>query len=126
MFRVCLLLLLRLMAGVCSQSCTVKSPSQAGMSRLLQQGRAQGKRLLVAGCVPQGQRKLPELQEFSLLGACLLILFALNVQSVRQTAAARTLKASWGDSPAMGTVLTVSVWCGNSQASGSANMLTCS
>ncbi|KXZ42103.1 hypothetical protein GPECTOR_204g385 [Gonium pectorale] len=49
-------------------SCTVKGPSQAAMSSLLAAGRAAGKRLLVAGCVPQGDKKLPELQGVSVLG----------------------------------------------------------
>ena len=49
-------------------SCTVKSPSQSAMSTTMQQGKALGKRVLVTGCVPQGDRKAPELQEFSLLG----------------------------------------------------------
>ncbi|GLC56541.1 hypothetical protein PLESTB_001118500 [Pleodorina starrii] len=49
-------------------SCTVKGPSQAGMTSLINAGRAGGKRLLVAGCVPQGDKKLPELQGVSVLG----------------------------------------------------------
>ncbi|EFJ44304.1 hypothetical protein VOLCADRAFT_64943 [Volvox carteri f. nagariensis] len=49
-------------------SCTVKGPSQAGMSSLIAVGRAGGKRLLVAGCVPQGDKRLPELQGVSVLG----------------------------------------------------------
>lgn len=34
-------------------SCTVKGPSQAGMSNLIAAGKAGGKRVVVAGCVPQ-------------------------------------------------------------------------
>ncbi|GIL63707.1 hypothetical protein Vafri_17597 [Volvox africanus] len=49
-------------------SCTVKGPSQAGMSTLISAGRANGKLLLVAGCVPQGDKRLPELQGVSVLG----------------------------------------------------------
>ena len=49
-------------------SCTVKSPSQSAMSTTMQQGKQLGKKVLVTGCVPQGDRKAPELQEFSLLG----------------------------------------------------------
>ena len=39
------------------------------MSSLLARGRALGKALVVAGCVPQGDRRIPELQDLSLLGA---------------------------------------------------------
>ncbi|KAG2495228.1 hypothetical protein HYH03_006502 [Edaphochlamys debaryana] len=49
-------------------SCTVKGPSQAGMSSLITAGRAAGKALLVAGCVPQGDKRLPELAGVSVLG----------------------------------------------------------
>lgn len=35
-------------------SCTVKDPSQAAFVNLVQQGRARGKSVVVAGCVPQG------------------------------------------------------------------------
>lgn len=49
-------------------SCTVKSPSQSAMANLLASGRDCGKRLLVAGCVPQGDKGAPELQGLSLLG----------------------------------------------------------
>lgn len=49
-------------------TCTVKNPSQAAMSSLVAQGRALGKSLVVAGCVPQGDKKIPELQDLSLLG----------------------------------------------------------
>ena len=50
-------------------TCTVKNPSQAAMSGLIAKGRAAGKALVVAGCVPQGDRRIPELQDLSLLGA---------------------------------------------------------
>ena len=46
----------------------MKSPSQSAMSTTMQQGKQLGKKVLVTGCVPQGDRKAPELQEFSLLG----------------------------------------------------------
>ena len=50
-------------------SCTVKYPRQAAMSSLLTRGRALGKRIVVSGCVPQGDKRNPELQNVSLLGA---------------------------------------------------------
>ncbi|GFR41988.1 hypothetical protein Agub_g2668, partial [Astrephomene gubernaculifera] len=49
-------------------SCTVKGPSQAAMSSLIAAARAAGRAVVVAGCVPQGDKKLPELQGVSLLG----------------------------------------------------------
>lgn len=49
-------------------SCTVKSPSQSAMANLLAAGRAAGKAILVAGCVPQGDRCAAELRGVSLLG----------------------------------------------------------
>ncbi len=35
-------------------TCTVKSPSQSAMDNIISIGRALGKKLIVAGCVPQG------------------------------------------------------------------------
>ena len=49
-------------------TCTVKGPSQASMSSLIARGRELGKHLVICGCVPQGQKRLPELQSLSLLG----------------------------------------------------------
>lgn len=49
-------------------TCTVKSPSQSAMDTVLRRGRAAGKALLVAGCVPQGDRRTAELRGLSLLG----------------------------------------------------------
>lgn len=49
-------------------SCTVKGPSQAAIGNLVRRGRAQGKALLVSGCVPQGDKGAPELKGVSLLG----------------------------------------------------------
>ncbi|KAF6265384.1 CDK5 regulatory subunit-associated protein 1-like 1-like protein [Scenedesmus sp. NREL 46B-D3] len=49
-------------------SCTVKSPSQSAMATIIAAGKAAGKPLLVAGCVPQGDRKAAELKGLSLLG----------------------------------------------------------
>ena len=49
-------------------TCTVKSPSQAGMASLIRAGQALGIPLVVAGCVPQGDKKATELEGLSLLG----------------------------------------------------------
>ena len=54
-------------------TCTVKNPSQAAMSSLIAKGRAGGKALVVAGCVPQGDKRIPELQDLTLLGAVALL-----------------------------------------------------
>ena len=53
-------------------TCTVKSPSQSAMDTLLRAGRASGKALLVAGCVPQGDRNAASLAGLSLLGVAQL------------------------------------------------------
>ncbi|GAB4820559.1 hypothetical protein N2152v2_007605 [Parachlorella kessleri] len=49
-------------------TCTVKNPSQAGMASLIRAGQALGIPLVVAGCVPQGDKKATELEGLSLLG----------------------------------------------------------
>ena len=49
-------------------TCTVKSPSQSAMDTVLAAGRAAGKALLVAGCVPQGDRHAEGLEGLSVLG----------------------------------------------------------
>lgn len=49
-------------------TCTVKNPSQAAMGTVIKRGQELGKKLVVAGCVPQGDKKAKELQGLSLLG----------------------------------------------------------
>ena len=49
-------------------TCAVKSPSQSAMDNLLVKGRASGKALVVAGCVPQGDRRAKQLQGLSVIG----------------------------------------------------------
>jgi threonylcarbamoyladenosine tRNA methylthiotransferase CDKAL1 len=49
-------------------TCTVKNPSQSAMSSLIAAGRRAGKALVIAGCVPQGDRRLPELDGLSIIG----------------------------------------------------------
>jgi hypothetical protein len=49
-------------------SCTVKNPSQAAMGTLVARAQQLGKAVLVAGCVPQGDRRAKELEGVSLLG----------------------------------------------------------
>jgi hypothetical protein len=41
------------------------------MSSLIARSKALHKRMVVCGCVPQGDKKVPELQELSLLGELL-------------------------------------------------------
>lgn len=43
-------------------SCTVKSPSQSAMATVIQDAQRLGKGLVVAGCVPQGDKNARELQ----------------------------------------------------------------
>lgn len=42
--------------------------SQSAMANIIAAGKAAGKPLLVAGCVPQGDRKAAELKGLSLIG----------------------------------------------------------
>lgn len=49
-------------------SCTVKNPSQQGVTNLIAKAQAQGKAVVVAGCVPQGDRNLAALEGCSLVG----------------------------------------------------------
>eukprot|EP01100_Stratorugosa_tubuloviscum_P012829 TRINITY_DN618_c1_g2_i4.p1 TRINITY_DN618_c1_g2~~TRINITY_DN618_c1_g2_i4.p1 ORF type:complete len:658 (-),score=284.40 TRINITY_DN618_c1_g2_i4:33-2006(-) len=49
-------------------SCTVKNPSQDAFFNLLDNARATGKPVVVAGCVPQGQPSHPKLEKVSIIG----------------------------------------------------------
>jgi threonylcarbamoyladenosine tRNA methylthiotransferase CDKAL1 len=49
-------------------SCTVKTPSQHAIGRMVETARASGKAVVVAGCVPSGDAAAPELAGASLLG----------------------------------------------------------
>ena len=49
-------------------TCTVKNPSQSAMNTVITKGKAQGKKMVIAGCVPQGDRKAKELDDLSLIG----------------------------------------------------------
>ena len=49
-------------------SCTVKDPSQAAFVNLVNKGKAEGKHVVVAGCVPQGDKSIPALQDVSQVG----------------------------------------------------------
>ena len=49
-------------------SCTVKDPSQSSFINLVRSGKEAGKRVVVAGCVPQGDRNLPGLEDVSVVG----------------------------------------------------------
>jgi len=49
-------------------TCTVKNPSQSAMATLLSKGKSLGKKLLVSGCVPQGDKRAKELEGLSVLG----------------------------------------------------------
>ena len=43
-------------------SCTVKSPSQSQMATVIEAGKARGKPVIVAGCVPQGDKRSRDLE----------------------------------------------------------------
>lgn len=49
-------------------SCTVKGPSEDGLKNSIRKGRELGKPLVVAGCVPQGQRNHGDVQGLSVVG----------------------------------------------------------
>ncbi|KAK3259966.1 hypothetical protein CYMTET_31062 [Cymbomonas tetramitiformis] len=49
-------------------TCTVKNPSQDAMSTVLKTGKENGKALLVAGCVPQGEKGAKDLDGLSVIG----------------------------------------------------------
>lgn len=49
-------------------SCTVKGPAEDHFRNEVVQGRSQGKHVVVAGCVPQGQRELDYVQGLSIIG----------------------------------------------------------
>lgn len=49
-------------------TCTVKNPSQAAMGSIIARGRQLQKPMVIAGCVPQGDKRASELEGLSLLG----------------------------------------------------------
>jgi threonylcarbamoyladenosine tRNA methylthiotransferase CDKAL1 len=49
-------------------SCTVKDPSQAAFMHLVNKAKDQGKPLVLAGCVPQADRKLAGIDNISVVG----------------------------------------------------------
>eukprot|EP01052_Picozoa_sp_SAG31_P021990 SAG31_NODE_1728_length_7428_cov_2.495975_5_plen_165_part_00 len=49
-------------------SCTVKNPSEEHFVTDIRRAKAAGKRVVVAGCVPQGEQRHPELADLSILG----------------------------------------------------------
>ena len=49
-------------------TCTVKNPSQSAMNTVIRDGRALNKALVIAGCVPQGDKTARELDGLTLLG----------------------------------------------------------
>ena len=56
-------------ADICViNSCTVKDPSQSAFLHLVQRARSEAKPVVVAGCVPQADRKLKGLEDVSVVG----------------------------------------------------------
>lgn len=49
-------------------SCTVKGPSEDALLNAVRRGRELGRQVVVAGCVPQGQRDHPQLVGVSVVG----------------------------------------------------------
>lgn len=46
----------------------MKGPSEDGLRNAVRRGRELGRALVVAGCVPQGQKNHPDLQGLSIVG----------------------------------------------------------
>lgn len=46
----------------------MKNPSQSAMENLIRKGKDAGKPLVVAGCVPQGDKNLKDLEGVSVVG----------------------------------------------------------
>lgn len=70
-------------------SCTVKNPSQDAMMTYVKNAKEQRKGLVVAGCVPQGDRNLKELEGVSVVGVTQIDRI---VEVVEQTLAGNTVK----------------------------------
>jgi threonylcarbamoyladenosine tRNA methylthiotransferase CDKAL1 len=49
-------------------SCTVKNPSQDAFSNYISKAKKNGKKVILSGCVPQGDRTLPGLEDCSVVG----------------------------------------------------------
>ena len=49
-------------------SCTVKGPSEDSLNNSIRKGKELGKHLVIAGCVPQGQRNHTHTQGLSVIG----------------------------------------------------------
>lgn len=49
-------------------SCTVKNPSQEAFVNYVQRAKLTGKKVVVAGCVPQGDRNIKGLEDVSMIG----------------------------------------------------------
>lgn len=49
-------------------SCTVKNPSQDAFINYVSRAKKEGKKVIVSGCVPQGDRTLPGLEDCSVVG----------------------------------------------------------
>jgi len=49
-------------------TCTVKNPSQSAMNTCITKAKSAGKRLVIAGCVPQGDKSARELDGLSVVG----------------------------------------------------------
>jgi hypothetical protein len=95
-------------------TCTVKSPSQSAMDTVLRRGRAAGKALLVAGCVPQGDRRAVELRGLSLLGVTQI---DRVVEAVEETLKGNTVRLLSKkalprlDLPKVSALLVPGCWC---------------
>ncbi len=70
-------------------SCTVKGPSQQAFLNMVKKCQKLGVALVVAGCVPQGQRDMPELERVSIIGTQQI---DRVTEAVEQTLAGNTVR----------------------------------
>lgn len=70
-------------------SCTVKGPSQAAVDNLVKKAKSQNIPIVVAGCVPQGERSAKIFKDVSLLGVAQIDRI---VEAVEETIRGNTVK----------------------------------
>ena len=70
-------------------SCTVKDPSQAAFMNMVKEAKDKNIPIVVAGCVPQGDRKIKGLEDVSVVG---VLNIDRIVEAVEQTIAGNTVR----------------------------------
>jgi len=70
-------------------SCTVKDPSQAAFMHMVNKAKSAGKKVVVAGCVPQADQKIPGLEDVTVVGVTQI---DRVVEAVEQTLQGSTVR----------------------------------